>query len=474
MPGVALTVATNDEATELNQHIRTRRVEAGQVDDARTNPGADGLPIGAGDVVQTRHNNKNLAAANRQTWIIQGIAEDGSVWAKETGTDRKHQHTLALPPEYVAEHVHLAYANTAYGIQGASLPASHTVLSDGLDAAGLYVGMTRGKETNTIQLIAENTTEARAQFIEAVERDRADRGLETATTRAREAVTGLIQEGPVKLVTDEIAALTARAEKAERQAQVWEQLAARLKQQQARHHAEAQDADQAVSAAEYHAAQTRVQVSEPLLAKALQDGEQYLHAREEQARTAGVVASAGWFSRRKATRVHHQAQEHTQARRAGFVNEWGSLPATGEDLDQWAETVSARRAEAHPRLTAAQQEVTTARQQAAALEGEHREQRLALYATVFGAEQVRQHSTRYQVAQPEEEARKRRRTATVLRAEAEHLRTLPPEQAARRVRRWLAPSKTQFGSSAEVKQDFIVQDREAPRRDRQEGPELSR
>lgn len=42
----AITVATNDEATALNERIRTGRVERGEVDDTTTATGSDGLAIG--------------------------------------------------------------------------------------------------------------------------------------------------------------------------------------------------------------------------------------------------------------------------------------------------------------------------------------------------------------------------------------------------------------------------------------------
>lgn len=84
--GAAVTVATNDEVRALNERIRARRVQDGQVDDARTVIGSDGLRIGAGDVIQTRRNDRDLRVANRQTWTVQHIADDGTVWVKETGS----------------------------------------------------------------------------------------------------------------------------------------------------------------------------------------------------------------------------------------------------------------------------------------------------------------------------------------------------------------------------------------------------
>ena len=80
--GEAVTVATNDEAAALNEHIRTGRIERGEVDDAVTATGSDGLPIGAGDLIQTRRNDNDLGVANRQQWIAQQVTDDGTVYAR--------------------------------------------------------------------------------------------------------------------------------------------------------------------------------------------------------------------------------------------------------------------------------------------------------------------------------------------------------------------------------------------------------
>lgn len=64
--GEAITVATNDEATELNERIRAGRIERGEVDDTTTATGSDGLSIGAGDLIQTRKNDTALGVANRR------------------------------------------------------------------------------------------------------------------------------------------------------------------------------------------------------------------------------------------------------------------------------------------------------------------------------------------------------------------------------------------------------------------------
>ena len=163
---------------------------------------------------------------------------DGSIWVRDAHDDRKREQSRRLPAEYVREHAHLSYAETAYGVQGVTAPASHTILTEGMGGAVVYVGMTRGRDENALYVVAENMAEARQQFIDAMERDHADRGLTDATEWAAEAVRGLVDDDSVKLVNTRVAQLTQDAEKAEKRAAWWERAGARLGQQCAQQQAE--------------------------------------------------------------------------------------------------------------------------------------------------------------------------------------------------------------------------------------------
>ena len=81
-----------------------------------------------------------------------------------------------LPAAYVREHVELAYATTAYGAQGSTVPTSHVLVGEHTGAASAYVGMTRGRERNVAHLVAESIEDARKQWVEVFGRDRADLG----------------------------------------------------------------------------------------------------------------------------------------------------------------------------------------------------------------------------------------------------------------------------------------------------------
>ena len=432
--GEAVTVATNDEAAALNEHIRTGRIERGEVDDTVTATGLDGLPLGAGDLIQTRRNDTALGVANRQQWIVQHVTDDGTVYAREVASGRKNPHTVTLPAEYVPGHVHLAYAATAYGVQGATVTTSHTVLSEATSAAGVYVGMTRGRETNRLYVVAGRMSEARAQFIEAMERDPADRGLDHATQQAVEAVRGLVAEDPVRLVTGELARLDQEADRAQRQAERWEQIAARLDTQRETHRAEAEQDTTAIQTAETVAEQARAEVTGPLVQQAEKDGAAYLAAMQTEAAASARLATVGRFGRRKARAEHDAATERARTVRAQVRDTWGSEPPrTPEALPAWAVQAAAQRVGRDPRVTDADRAVETALADQNGTRQRHQHERRALLVREFGADQARRDQYGMRTINPLRNAHDNRTRAAEVRAEADELRSLPVDAAAQRI-----------------------------------------
>ncbi|NMM30984.1 MAG: AAA family ATPase, partial [Cellulomonas sp.] len=276
--GDAVTPATNDEARALNTAIRDERVQRGEVDDDHVTYGSDGLPIGVGDVIATRRNHSELGVANRQTWTVQHVTDDGAVWAREAGAGREHRRSVQLPADYVAEHTHLAYAATSYGVQSATTPASHTVLGHALDGSGMYVGMTRGRHRNTLHTVATDLDDAREQFTTVLRRDRADRGLAAAARAARQVVDGLVPARPVAFVNAERARLREWIQAADHEAGRWEQALGAFRQLSAVHHAEDDQQTQIVAVADARVVQVRAEVAAPLIEQANADGTNYLSA----------------------------------------------------------------------------------------------------------------------------------------------------------------------------------------------------
>src|SRR5699024_2229312 len=93
------------------------------------------------------------------------------------GEDHRHHH---IDANYVRDHIHLGYAVTDYGNQGTTVDHGSVLLESSMSGGGVYVGATRGREDNTIHIVADDLEDAKAQFITTMTRDLADRGLDQA------------------------------------------------------------------------------------------------------------------------------------------------------------------------------------------------------------------------------------------------------------------------------------------------------
>ncbi|WP_087015141.1 MobF family relaxase [Leucobacter sp. 7(1)] len=467
--GEAVTVSTNDEARTINARIREERVSQGVVDDTTTVYGNDGLPIGAGDVIQTRKNNADVGVANRQQWVVQRVEDDGAVSVREAGSGRKRQRTVRLPAEYVAEHAHLSYAVTAYGVQGATVAGSHTILTDATSAAGVYVGMTRGRESNVLHVVAGNLTDARAQFIEAMERDRADRGLADATRRAVEEVAGLVENGPVRFVSDEIAALDKRAATAEAQAARWQQVSAALADLSDRETALRENARATEQTARQRSEQVRAEVTAPLVSAARAALTEWEQADAAEQAAGEQVRAVSWFGKRRARDEHENAQARTREARQQLTNEWGEPPKWNERADAWVERVTRPRIENDPRVIDAEQEHRAARDAMLSRPERAQTARLAAFARVFGAETVSRNRQAYLGTNSARQAASAAQTARRARKEAELLRSLTPAEAVGRIEQTRAAQAAREAQRVERERarlhDFDQQHRSAPRQD---------
>jgi len=150
---IALVVATNDEADAINDEIQQRRVDRGDLDLRAMAVGMDEQRILIGDVVQTRRNDTVAGVENREVWVVRDINAEGIALVSTTDSADIRE----VSADYTAEHVHLAYASTVHGIQGETTDVS--MVGPGVDAAGLYVGMTRGRIRNdAIALVKPHQT----------------------------------------------------------------------------------------------------------------------------------------------------------------------------------------------------------------------------------------------------------------------------------------------------------------------------
>ena len=173
--------SSREQVAELNAAIRDRRnTEPASALDAVTT--SRGEAIGLGDTVATRRNDPALGVANRQTWTVAGVGDDGSLVLTRAGRDR------VIPASYASRYLELAYASTIHGVQGETVDEAHVAIGEHTGAAAAYVAMTRGRETNIAHLVADNLDDARRQWTDAFNRDRADLGPRHARGLAVDAI----------------------------------------------------------------------------------------------------------------------------------------------------------------------------------------------------------------------------------------------------------------------------------------------
>ena len=141
-----------DAATvsELNRRARADRVAAGTV-------GEDGLRIaggqtaGVGDEIVTRQNNRLLTygkgwVKNGDRFVVRVTNADGSMAVRHSSGGAE----VVLPADYVAQHVELAYATTAFRSQGRTVDTAHAMVGPTTTREILYVATTRGRDSNQL------------------------------------------------------------------------------------------------------------------------------------------------------------------------------------------------------------------------------------------------------------------------------------------------------------------------------------
>lgn len=150
-----IVTTTNEEAQAINEQIQQALIALGQLDQKHATSGQNGQRLFAGDLVQTRQNSSELGVANRDLWKVTAIANKQVQLTPLGGGEPRW-----VPAKYVSDHVHLAYASTVHGVQGETVDVA--LVMPGVDSAGLYVGMTRGRELNEV-LTAAHTREAQIE-----------------------------------------------------------------------------------------------------------------------------------------------------------------------------------------------------------------------------------------------------------------------------------------------------------------------
>ena len=162
---VAVTTSTAARAREINEAIQHHQ------GNWRRGPSAqlrDGTQVWAGDRIATRRNDRALASRgasvrNRQTWTVTAVGADGSLVVSDPDRGK-----AVLPADYVARHVELGWAVTGYGNQGVTVDVGICVVEPSTSRAGLYVGMTRGRQHNAAWVIDADGNEDPAETLNSI------------------------------------------------------------------------------------------------------------------------------------------------------------------------------------------------------------------------------------------------------------------------------------------------------------------
>ncbi len=154
---VAITTSSAATARAINEEIQWHQ-PSGQP------PGptvqlADGTCARIGDRIATRSNHPWLTTdtgapvRNRQTWTVTAIHPNGALDVVDDTAG-----SVRLPGDYVAEHIELGWAVTGYGNQGITTDHAICIIEPGMTRAGIYVGLTRGRGTNTAIILDPSNT----------------------------------------------------------------------------------------------------------------------------------------------------------------------------------------------------------------------------------------------------------------------------------------------------------------------------
>lgn len=195
--GASAIVTAPDRATvaAFNDRARAHLTNTGHYTSQPVSVG--GLEIAEGEELLTLRNDRTILTSegqfvrNGDRWAVDRInPKTGSIEASSlTG-----QGTVTLPADYTttADNLGYSYAATTTKAQGATVNRSATIANHASDAQSLYVGATRGEETNQLFVVTEPELSefaetgpaptAKEVLAQAMGRDRAQRSA-TETIR---------------------------------------------------------------------------------------------------------------------------------------------------------------------------------------------------------------------------------------------------------------------------------------------------
>jgi hypothetical protein len=156
---VLLLAGSNSEAAELSRRIQARLIQLGRVQRPQAAL-ADGNQAGTGDLIRARLNTKINAGGreltNRDTLKITGW-HGPHARVRRRELDGTWTSPFLVPRAYLADSAELDYAGNTHVGQGRTVDTAHLLVTGTLSRRSLYVGLTRGRESNTAHIVTGNT-----------------------------------------------------------------------------------------------------------------------------------------------------------------------------------------------------------------------------------------------------------------------------------------------------------------------------
>jgi conjugative relaxase-like TrwC/TraI family protein len=156
----------HDHATahELARQARALRLIAREVqrDGLRIHTDVGAQTISVGDHIETRRNDRHLTYGpdqwvhNHDRWKVISVDRQRGTLEVE---HLRHQARVALPADYVAHHVQLAYATTIAAAQGLTVDETHVVVTPRMYRSELYTALSRGRDANHAYAICDTDTD---------------------------------------------------------------------------------------------------------------------------------------------------------------------------------------------------------------------------------------------------------------------------------------------------------------------------
>jgi AAA domain len=156
---VLLLAGSNSEAAELSRRVQAKLIQLGAVQRPHATL-SDGTQAGTGDLIRARLNTKINAGGrdltNRDTLRIVGW-KGPHAQVRRRELDGTWTRPFLVPRAYLADSAELDYAGNTHVGQGRTVDTAHLLVTGTLSRRSLYVGLTRGRESNTAHIVTGNT-----------------------------------------------------------------------------------------------------------------------------------------------------------------------------------------------------------------------------------------------------------------------------------------------------------------------------